>query len=65
MIRTVPPDDSEAIRNIYNHYVENTVVTFEKVAHFKEVGRKFDRWIDVGYWEVIFDASPASSPQSE
>jgi L-amino acid N-acyltransferase YncA len=27
---------------------------FEKVAHFKEVGRKFDRWIDVGYWELIF-----------
>jgi len=26
---------------------------FEKVAHFKEVGRKFDRWIDVGYWELI------------
>jgi phosphinothricin acetyltransferase len=25
---------------------------FEKVAHFKEVGRKFDRWIDVGYWEL-------------
>ncbi|ELX10549.1 phosphinothricin N-acetyltransferase Bar [Janthinobacterium sp. HH01] len=25
---------------------------FEKVAHFKQVGRKFDRWIDVGYWEL-------------
>ena len=24
---------------------------FEKVAHFKNVGRKFDQWIDVGYWE--------------
>ncbi|MEM9026710.1 MAG: N-acetyltransferase family protein [Verrucomicrobiota bacterium] len=24
---------------------------FEKVAHFKEVGRKFDRWIDVAYWQ--------------
>lgn len=23
-----------------------------KVAHFKEVGYKFDRWIDVGYWQV-------------
>ncbi len=22
----------------------------EKVAHFKEVGYKFGRWIDVGYW---------------
>lgn len=24
---------------------------FEKVAHFAEVGRKFDRWLDVGYWQ--------------
>lgn len=22
-----------------------------KVAHFREVGRKFERWIDVGYWQ--------------
>lgn len=26
---------------------------FEKVAHFREVGFKFGRWIDVGYWEKI------------
>ena len=26
---------------------------FQKVAHFKEVGRKFAHWIDVGYWELI------------
>ncbi len=25
-----------------------------KVAHFEETGFKFDRWIDVGYWERIF-----------
>ena len=25
---------------------------FGKVAHFKEVGFKFDQWIDVGYWQV-------------
>jgi L-amino acid N-acyltransferase YncA len=24
---------------------------YEKVAHFSEVGRKFERWIDVGYWQ--------------
>jgi phosphinothricin acetyltransferase len=24
---------------------------FEKVAHFEEVGFKFGRWIDVGYWQ--------------
>lgn len=26
---------------------------FRKVAHFAEVGFKFGRWIDVGYWERI------------
>ncbi len=27
---------------------------FEKVAHFKETGYKFGRWIDVGYWQIVF-----------
>jgi len=26
---------------------------FTKVAHFKEVGWKFERWIDVGYWQLM------------
>lgn len=26
---------------------------YEKVAHFKEVGYKLGRWIDVGYWEMM------------
>jgi len=26
---------------------------FSKVAHFREVGYKLGRWIDVGYWEFI------------
>jgi phosphinothricin acetyltransferase len=26
---------------------------FEKVAHFRENGIKFGRWIDVGYWQLI------------
>jgi phosphinothricin acetyltransferase len=25
---------------------------FHKVAHFSEVGVKFDRWLDVGFWEL-------------
>ena len=25
---------------------------FRKVAHFGEVGFKFDQWIDVGYWQL-------------
>jgi phosphinothricin acetyltransferase len=26
---------------------------FRKVAHFNEVGFKFDRWVDVGYWQLV------------
>jgi phosphinothricin acetyltransferase len=26
-----------------------------KVAHFDEVGFKFGKWVDVGYWEVTFN----------
>jgi len=25
----------------------------EKVAHFSEVGQKFNQWIDVGYWQKL------------
>jgi L-amino acid N-acyltransferase YncA len=32
---------------------------FRKVAHFGEVGCKFGRWIDVGFWELrLNSASP-------
>lgn len=26
---------------------------FTQVAHFRQVGRKFGRWIDVGYWQRL------------
>ena len=26
---------------------------FTKVAHFKEVGFKFEQWVDVAYWQLI------------
>lgn len=26
---------------------------FRKVAHFREIGNKFERWIDVGYWQLL------------
>jgi phosphinothricin acetyltransferase len=39
---------------------------FQKIAHFKEVGWKFNQWIDVGYWEFILqnpeeNASPVAA----
>ena len=30
----------------------------EKVAHFRQVGYKFDRWLDVGYWQVQLNGEP-------
>ena len=32
-------------------------VGFSKVAHFPETGYKMDRWIDVGYWELLLEES--------
>lgn len=29
---------------------------FKKVAHFREVGYKLGRWVDVGYWELLPEA---------
>ena len=29
---------------------------FNKVAHFSQVGYKLNQWIDVGYWQMIFNA---------
>ena len=29
---------------------------FKKVAQFEQVGWKFGKWIDVGYWELIFSS---------
>lgn len=26
---------------------------FKQIAHFAEVGQKFERWIDVGYWQKV------------
>jgi phosphinothricin acetyltransferase len=28
-------------------------VGFKKIAHFKDVGKKFEQWIDVGFWQQI------------
>ncbi|MEO0588845.1 MAG: phosphinothricin acetyltransferase, partial [Planctomycetota bacterium] len=28
---------------------------FTKVADFPQVGRKFDQWINVGYWQRTLD----------
>jgi L-amino acid N-acyltransferase YncA len=35
---------------------------FEQVAHFREVGRKFDRWLDLVFMQRLLDSSV--SPQA-
>lgn len=42
---TLPNDSSVALHEKFG---------FEKIGHFKEVGYKFNKWLDVGYWELIF-----------
>lgn len=41
---SLPNDASVALHEAFG---------FEKVAHFRQVGHKFGRWIDVGYWERL------------
>jgi phosphinothricin acetyltransferase len=31
---------------------------FEAIGRFREVGFKFGRWLDVGYWQLLLDAEP-------
>jgi len=31
-------------------------LNFKKVAHFEEVGFKLNRWVDVGYWELLLNS---------
>ncbi len=30
---------------------------FRKVGQFRQIGRKFDQWIDVGYWQLLLEAA--------
>ena len=41
---TLPNEASRALHERFG---------FQKSACFKEVGYKFDRWLDVGYWELL------------
>ena len=44
---TLPNSESVAIHEKFG---------MKKVAHFSEVGLKFGKWLDVGYWQVKLDA---------
>lgn len=34
---------------------------FTQVAHFVDVGMKFGKWIDVGYWQLVFKDNQAKA----
>jgi hypothetical protein len=37
---------------------------FKKVAHFAEVGNKFGKWVDVGFWQKLTSQLAALLPMS-
>ena len=39
-------------------------VRLRKVAHFEEVGFKFGRWLDVGYWQKVLTPDPSNEELS-
>jgi phosphinothricin acetyltransferase len=51
----LPNDDSVALHEKFG---------FAKVAHFREVGFKFGRWLDVGYWQKTLAAPTCARPPS-
>jgi len=38
---------------------------FKKVAHFEQVGWKLEKWIDVGYWQLILTGDPSEEPLAQ
>jgi phosphinothricin acetyltransferase len=40
----LPNDGSVAIHERFG---------FVKVGHYREIGKKFGRWVDVGYWQLM------------
>ncbi len=53
-IRLVHHSDSEAIANIYNHYVEHTIVSFEQVPITSiEMLKRIQKVLEFGRWIVV------------
>lgn len=53
MIRNIKPSDAPAICDIYNHYVENSIISFEEEAvTFKEMQNRIKELIKTYPWLV-------------
>ncbi|RYG96197.1 N-acetyltransferase family protein [archaeon] len=37
---------------------------FTKAGHFKDAGFKFERWVDVGFWQLVLSDTHSSSTNS-
>ena len=35
---------------------QSAILHIRQVAHFEQVGYKQDRWVDVGYWQLLLEA---------
>lgn len=57
VIRPVELGDAAAIAAIYRPIANEASIAlhrrfgFEPVGIYREVGRKFDRWLDVSWWQ--------------
>jgi phosphinothricin acetyltransferase len=47
---------------VYRDVLAHEKLGFEKAALFRKVGFKFDRWIDVGYWQMTLSVSKNQRP---
>jgi len=57
-VRSARPLDAQAISSIYNHYVQNTVITFEEtLVTVGDIQIRIENLIRVGLpWLVVEDA---------
>lgn len=57
MIRAVKQEDAKAISDIYNHYITNTVITFEEeTVNAKEMSNRITRVKNAGLpWLIVED----------
>lgn len=58
-VRSARPPDAQAISSIYNHYVQNTVITFEEtLVTVGEIQTRIENLSSVGLpWLVVEDAT--------
>lgn len=60
MIREARFDDAVIIANIYNYYIENTIITFENtIVNGAEIKRRMQKVLDAGYPYLVYEEDGA------